>query len=361
MRQLDRYLLRSLCVGFIAAAALLLPLFGTLDLVEELDDLQEGGYRLAQALTVVLFTLPRRAVELGPFIALLGGIAALGQLAVTQELTVMRAAGVSMTRIGLAVLMAGVLLALVLAATDEWVASPLQQKALRIRTLALAMTDDRAGKDHSIWAMKENQVVRIGGLDSSQLPNQIEIFTFEPNHALSQYIQAQRAEVQAGNLWQLHEVTVKRWAGDQETVERLDIMRWQSFVPANRLSEVSLPPESLSFVQLNRYVDFLQRTGQPAGQYQVALWQKLGNPILTLAMILFAVPFTFGQSRSTGLAGKLAVGALVGLLVYMVNQILVNLGILLKLNPLAVGILPAAVLLGAAMLVVARYDRSAHG
>lgn len=359
MRHLDRYLLSSLFVGFAAAAALLLPLFGTLALVEELDDLHEGGYRLTQALTVVLFSLPRRAVELGPFIALLGGIAGLGQLAVTRELTVMRAAGVSIARIGLTVLMAGLLLALALAATDEWVASPLQQQALRIRTLALATTDSRSAKDHSIWARKENQMVRIGGLDSDQSPSQIEIFTFEPNHSLSQYIRAQRGEVRAADLWQLHDVTIKRWAGDEETVEHLDAMPWRSFVPGSRLSEVSLPPESLSFVQLNRYVDFLQRTGQPAGQYLVALWQKLGNPILTLAMILFAVPFTFGQSRSTGLASKLAVGALVGLLVYMVNQILVNLGILLKLDPLAVGVLPASVLLGAAMLVLARYGRSA--
>ncbi|MCQ4319287.1 LPS export ABC transporter permease LptG [Stutzerimonas stutzeri] len=359
MRHLDRYLLSSLFVGFVAAAALLLPLFGTLALVEELDDLHEGGYRLTQAVTVVLFGLPRRAVDLGPFIALLGGIAGLGQLAITQELTVMRAAGISVARIGLAALMAGVLLALALAATDEWVASPLQQKALRIRTLALAITDSRSAKDHSIWAIRENQMVRIGGLNSNQSPNQIEIFRFDPNHALSQYIRAQRGEVQAGDLWQLHDVTIKRWAGDEETVEHLDVMPWQSFVPGSRLSEVSLPPESLSFVQLNRYVDFLQRTGQPAEQYLVALWQKLGNPILTLAMILFAVPFTFGQSRSTGLASKLAVGALVGLLVYMVNQILVNLGILLKLDPLAIGILPASVLLVAALLVVARYSRRA--
>lgn len=360
IKQLDRYLLRNLCVGFIAAAALLLPLFGTLDLVNELDDLEEGGYRLAQALTVVLFTLPRRAVELGPFIALLGGIAALGQLASSQELTVMRAAGLSALRIGLAALLGGVLLAVVLAATDEWVASPLQQKALQIRTLALAMTDSD-NPDHSIWAARDDQVVRIGGLDAAQQPTRIEIFHFTPEHALSQYIWAERADLQSAERWQLHDVTVKRWTDGQQSVEHLDSLTWPSIVSGKRLSEVSLPPESLSARQLRHYVEFLQHSGQSAGQYQVALWQKLGTPLLTLAMILFAVPFTFAHSRSAGLAGKLAVGALVGLLVYMANQILVNLGILLAFAPLAVGLLPSVVLLAAALAVVLRYDRSVHG
>ena len=78
MNVFSRYLIRHLFLGFAAAAGLLLPLFTTFNLINELDDVSPGGYRWTQAVLVVLMTLPRTLVELSPFIALLGGIVGLG-------------------------------------------------------------------------------------------------------------------------------------------------------------------------------------------------------------------------------------------------------------------------------------------
>lgn len=72
MNVFSRYLIRHLFLGFAAAAGLLLPLFTTFNLINELDDVSPGGYRWTQAVLVVLMTLPRTLVELSPFIALLG-------------------------------------------------------------------------------------------------------------------------------------------------------------------------------------------------------------------------------------------------------------------------------------------------
>lgn len=360
MKIVDKYILANVFLGFLAAAALLLPLFSTLDLVGELDDVSEEGYRLAQALQVVMMTVPRRAVELGPFIALLGGIVALGQLSLTQELSVLRAAGISATRIAFTTLMAGLVLALALGAVDEFLASPLQQKALQIRAKAIAMTEKGSSKESSIWARKDGQVARIGGLRQGR-PSQIEIFSFDDQDHLQEYIVAEYADIQPEGVWQLYNVRLKRWVNDEEeSIQQLDQLPWHAILPSTRLDEVSLPPESFSAQQLRRYVLFLQDTGQPATQYEMAFWQKLGVPILTLAMILFSVPFTFGQARSAGLGGKLALGSVVGLLIYVTNQILVNLGLLFKLNALLVGVLPALVMLAIAIVIVCRFDRSSR-
>lgn len=86
MNVFSRYLIRHLFLGFAAAAGLLLPLFTTFNLINELDDVSPGGYRWTQAVLVVLMTLPRTLVELAPFIALLGGIVGLGQLSKTANL-----------------------------------------------------------------------------------------------------------------------------------------------------------------------------------------------------------------------------------------------------------------------------------
>lgn len=93
MNVFSRYLIRHLFLGFAAAAGLLLPLFTTFNLINELDDVSPGGYRWTQAVLVVLMTLPRTLVELSPFIALLGGLSAWGSYRKTVSLPPFAARG----------------------------------------------------------------------------------------------------------------------------------------------------------------------------------------------------------------------------------------------------------------------------
>jgi lipopolysaccharide export system permease protein len=357
MKILDRYITRHVFFGFAAAAALLLPLFTTLDLVGELDDVTPDGYRLSQAIEVVFMTLPRRIVELGPFIALLGGIAALGQLAATRELTVMRATGLSIARIGFTATLAGLALALAWAALDEWVASPLQQNGLELRNEAMSAGAQASNDQGSVWARQDDQIVRVGNLQHKRLPVNIEIFRFDDNRSLVSYIFAESADIQDAGQWRLNNVQIKQWDQGTETTQQLDHMVWHSIFGGARLGDITLPTESLSVRQLYRYITYLKDSGQPSAQYEMAMWQKLGRPILTLAMILFAIPFAFAQPRSPNMGARLALGALVGLMVYVSNQIIVNLGLLLKMNTLITTLGPALVLLAVAIGMVGYMDR----
>ena len=54
----SRYLIRNVFIGFAAAAGLLIPLFTTFTLINELEDVTPGGYRWQQALLVTVLTLP---------------------------------------------------------------------------------------------------------------------------------------------------------------------------------------------------------------------------------------------------------------------------------------------------------------
>jgi len=358
MRITSLYLIRNVLVGFLAAAALLLPLFTTFDLISELDDVTSGGYRWTQALQVVLMTLPRRAVDLGPFIALLGGITGLGQLAITQELTAMRTAGISIVRIAITTVMAGVMLVLLLGVMDEWVASPLQQRGVQIRNEALAVSGEAASSTGSIWARRGDEVARIGAMSRHNTPVSIEIFQYTTEMRLKSYVFADSAEIRPDGIWLLKNAQIKEWGREDESIRQQDFMVWHSVFSDRRLKELTLPTDSFSIRQLHHYIQFLEGSDQPTAEYEMAMWQKLGRPILTLAMILFAVPFTFVQQRSPGLGGRLAIGAIVGLLIYVSNQIIANLGLLLNANVMLTTLTPSVVLLGIALALIFRFDRA---
>lgn len=314
MNVFSRYLIRHLFLGFAAAAGLLLPLFTTFNLINELDDVNPGGYRWTQAVLVVLMTLPRTLVELSPFIALLGGIVGLGQLSKNSELTAIRSTGFSIFRIALVALVAGILWTVSLGAIDEWVASPLQQQALQIKSTATALGEDDDITGNMLWARRGNEFVTVKSLNEQGQPVGVEIFHYRDDLSLESYIYARSATIEDDKTWILHGVNHKKWLNGKETLEILDNLAWQSTFTSMNLEELSMPGNSFSVRQLNHYINYLQETGQPSSEYRLALWEKLGHPILTLAMILLAVPFTFSAPRSPGMGSRLAVGVIVGLL-----------------------------------------------
>lgn len=353
MNIFNRYLIRNLFLGFAAAAGLLLPLFTTFNLINELDDVNPGGYRWTQAVMVVLMTLPRTFIDLGPFIALIGGIVGLGQLSKSGELTAIRTTGYSIFRIAMVTLCAGLMLTVALGVIDEWVASPMQQRALQIKTRYTR--HDMAG--NILWARRGNEFVTVKSLNEQRQPVGIELFYYRADHSLQRYIYAKTATISDNGTWQLEDVNQKEWANGKETTETKESVAWPSLFVGMSLQELTLPSSSFSVKQLGHYISYLKSTGQPSLEFTLALWQKVGHPLLILAMILLAIPFTFSAPRAPGLGSRLAVGVVVGVLTYVCDQIIVNLGLLYSLNVQMTTLAPPALLLAMALILVFRFDR----
>ncbi|MEO3992064.1 LPS export ABC transporter permease LptG [Pseudocitrobacter cyperus] len=357
MNIFSRYLIRYLFTGFAAAAGLLLPLFTTFNLINELDDVSPGGYHWTQALLVVLMTLPRCFIDLGPFIALLGGIVGLGLLSKNSELTAIRSTGFSVFRIAMVALTAGIVWAASLGAIDEWLASPLQQRALQIRNVAMATENGVDISGNILWARRDNTFMTVKSLNEQGQPTGVEIFHYRDDLSLEFYIYARKATIVEGDKWLLQEVNKKQWLNGKESTEIKDVLPWDAFFTRMSLDVLSLPANTFSVGQLNHYIAYLQQTRQPSLEYHLALWQKLGRPILTLAMILLAVPFAFVAPRSSALGSRLAVGGIVGLLLYISYQIVVNLGLLFALSAPFIALTLPTLCVIVALMLIWRYDK----
>ena len=110
MNLLDRYVIRAMLGGVFVVMAVLLTLFALFLFANQQDDIGIGTYTALDAFWFVLLNIPQQIYELLPIGVLIGTLLGLGQLARGSELTVMRAAGVSVWRIAGSVAMAGLLL-----------------------------------------------------------------------------------------------------------------------------------------------------------------------------------------------------------------------------------------------------------
>ena len=110
---IDRYIAITLCKAWFVVLIVLLAIFGLVAFVGEMERIN-WDYQLPEVLRFMALTLPQRALDLAPAITLLGTLLGLASLARHSELVVLRAAGMGLKRIVVAIAIPTVALMLVL-------------------------------------------------------------------------------------------------------------------------------------------------------------------------------------------------------------------------------------------------------
>jgi len=334
-----RYIAYQVLIGFAISTAILLPLFSFFDLLDQLDDVGKGTYRAIDAFFYTAMLLPRRFIQIAPFVALLGTVIALGKLAINSELIAFRVAGLSPQRISFAPLGMGVLLLMTVAILEQFAAPQLQQKAITYRAIALEQSAE-LGRNLGIWTRNEHNILRIGQIVNNKRAADIELLQLDADGFIVTHTLAEFADIVEEDIWELSNTIVRTFQdGGRISVNRMDVVRWPSFVDPEDIATLTKPPESLSPLELYRHVEFLRSTGQDADSYALALWRKAGSALMTIAMLLLSIPFVFGSIRS-GLSNKLIFATLIGMGVYLLDQIIANAGLILNLNPALVALGP---------------------
>ena len=344
MALVDRYIEVTTFKASVLVAAGLTALFSLLEFVEQLASVGQGHYHVADALIYVLLTAPYRLLQVAPASTLLGSLLALGFLDKNLELTAMRGLGVSEHRImgRIAVIAAPILLALFLLA--EFVIPTAQRLAQELRSSALtSLTALRS--DNSFWAHGADQYLNVQHFESGNVPRDIDIYAFSHDGELTDFIHADRADIRPDGNWQLIGVIRKRVEASRFQTEHLASLSWRSFITAKQTQLLLLPPESMPPVALFRYIQALRRHHQQATRYEEELWSKLSAPFSIIAMIMIAAPFAFTPPRGKNIGRQVSIGAAIGIVFSLFQQILSQLDLLLDLNPAATALAPSLLLI----------------
>lgn len=352
MRILDRYIGRSVAVSVMLVMLVLLALYVFTSFPGEYANVGRGSYTTWNALEYILSQLPRRIYDFFPLSALLGTMIGLGSLASRSELVTVRAAGVSLTRIVLAVMKTGLLLMIVAVFIGEVVAPPVDQyvKMRRIKQLSEQIT---LNTSYGLWARDGTTFINVRRVESTGRLVGINLYQFDGHHRLQVQTHADSARYQ-GKAWLLHNVRRSIITDAGVRREHLSQLTWQTLLNPELIGVVSVSPQVLPFWDLYTYVQYLHRNGLDASRYELALWQKAVAPLTIAAMVLLAIPFVFGSLRSVGMGARILVGFLLGVGFYMLNQIAGHAGLVYHLPPVVSATAPTLLALGFALYLLRR-------
>lgn len=348
---LDRYLGGAVIRGALLALLVLASLSAFFTLLAELGDLR-NDYDLAKAALYVLLTLPRRVYEMFPTAVLLGGLMSLGALAANSELMVMRAAGVSVTRITLAVLQGGLVLAVIAALLGEVVAPPGEKYAQAMRSAAQTGYITLQS-DNGFWARDGDHFVQIRRVLPGAQLRDVTIYQLDDQLRVRNVTHATSGSY-VDDGWRLENVRQSQIGADGVTTRRLESMQWRSLLRPGLLEVLAVKPEDLAASALTRYIAYLEENNLSSERYRLAFWVKVVTPFSALVMLLIAIPFVFGSLRSAHAGTRLLVGVLLGMGFYLANQALNQVGLVYGLPPLLSALTPTVVFAVGGLYAVAR-------
>jgi lipopolysaccharide export system permease protein len=340
MVKLDRYIGSSVFIAIMAVLGIILGLASLFAFIDEMGAVS-STYTLLDAGRFVLLTAPRRVYDMLPMAALIGCLIGLGSLASSSELTIMRAAGVSIARIVWAVMKPMLVLMLAGVLVGEYVAPAGEARAQAERSLAQGSGDAQSSK-YGLWHREGDEYIHINTVQPGGLLYGVTRYQFDDQRHMRSASFAKKALYDTDH-WNLSEVTTTLFHGDSTEVVTAPQERWDVSLTPQLLSTVIMEPETLSISGLWNYIHYLADQGLNNGRYWLAFWTKVLQPLVTGALVLMAISFIFGPLRSVTLGQRVFTGVLVGFTFRIFQDLLGPSSLVFGFPPLLAVVIPASV------------------
>lgn len=341
MKLIDKYLLRT----FLAPLAYCLLAFGMVyviyDLFDNLGDFVEGKTPLLQVLQYYLVLMPSVLTRIVPICLLLAALYALSSLTKNNEITAMRASGISISRLIRPFLLVGLFASLAVAAVHESIGP-------RASYWCYNFVKEQKKADPDAVYVKNQLAIKNQGERRIWLINEFDIRTYDMRGIeLTQQredlsdewkIRAKEARWLDGRWW-LKDVIEQRYDVESNPLgpPRFLLNREMSDLtedPVFFLNDIK-DPEFLSSAEIVRYLETHQQRDPAAlTRIRVDLHYRLAEPWTCLVVTLLGIPFGIQTGRRGAFLG---VALSIGL--FFTYYVVIHLGLSLGKN----GMVPAIV------------------
>jgi len=353
MSILTRYIFKTLSFGLLMAVLLLLAIDVLFSLIKELNDIT-SVYTLGSVIFYVMLSIPSKIYELFPVSVVVAVVVSLGALASGSELVVMLASGVSKLKIAMLTLFSVSVWLVLVVLMGEYVGPAGDQMAQQFRNEQVSQGKATSAA-RAIWLrdgeviFRTNHMKKNSDNDSYEL---IDVTVFKLQDKKLVQVSEAKSAIFADQKWTLSDLKVSVFGEQGVSTKQLDQQQWASRIDPEILNISTTRPKYLSIRDIKKYRQFNAETGSLQSSYQIAQWSKMAFPLLVLTTALSGVMVLFGQIRSGGFAQRLVIGIVIGIVVYLINKTLLNVGEVYHVNPFVVTVLPALLLFTLLLLIL---------
>lgn len=315
---LDDYVLRDFLVYLAMILATFLMLLLVFTLFELLGDILRNQVSPLIVGAYLLNVAPYFLYNMAPLSILLAVLITFGLMQRSNEITAVKATGISIYRIVVPVLLVSALLAAGLFFFDQLYLPYANKRQDALRNQIRGKPAQTYLNPDRKWIFGQHSTIyyyQLFDSDRAQFGN-LAVFQFDPRtFQLSRRIYAERAHwAEALNRWVCEQGWERLLRGSAiEKYRTFDVSTFPALSepPTYFKKEVKQSSE-MSYEELQRYIHDLQQSGFDVVRLRVQLQKKFAFPIITLVMAVLAIPFSLSAGKRGAIAGvAVAVGVAV--------------------------------------------------
>ena len=329
MRLLSRYILNEFLKIFFLILVIMISLFLVIHFFETIDEFIIQHSTVADCVKYFIFKIPWITFWMVPPSVLLSTVIVTSIFSRNNELTAMKACGISLIRMFIPVLATALVLTLFTIIFNEYIIPFTTEKANHILYVKVRkqvpkgiFKRDRIwfhSGDGSIWN------IQLFDPDTNTLKG-VSIYRYSEGMMIRERIDATLVTWIDGK-WHFSDGVIRTFYKDgtfsTDYFKEKDIKLRGT---PEDLKEVQKRPEEMSLREIYRYVKKIRREGFDDTRYTVDMHQKLSYPFISLVMTLIGIPLSLRSSRSGGMTFCIGLSIVIGFSFYFIFSMGISLG-----------------------------------
>ncbi|HYN04374.1 MAG TPA: LptF/LptG family permease, partial [Vicinamibacteria bacterium] len=326
---LDRYIAASWAGNVVLVLVAFMSIFFLGEFMDLIDDIQQHSVKGKVLLRYYAFHVWWIGFTVAPVAVLIGVLVTLGLLARHNEITAMKAGGISVYRAAGPVLGMGLLASLLLYGMQEWMlpvtnkAAALEFNVIKGRPAQASDQFDRRwvlASDERFYNFDyivERSAPRASGVAEPATGGEFSVYGFSiydvdpKTWELRERLFASRAAWNNPTRTYELERGWRRTTGERSSfrpfaAERVRVIGRDpggEIEPPSYFRREEKPSDTMGFAELTAYIKSLETRGFDVAKLRVQLHRKLAFPLVGFIMTLLAVPFSFIVARRGALYG----------------------------------------------------------
>jgi len=361
MRLLDRYIIWEYVKIFLIITMAFSVLFLVIDISDRMPRLLRKGATMQDMFSYFMLRLPYLFTLTSPVVVLLSGLFLMDALSKYSESIAIRAAGISIFRMVLPLLLFGLFFSGVVMIFSELVLPKAEEMRHVIYTekIKKMKVEDKKLRSHIHYIGSDNNLYYIDFFDGYRNTlKTIDITTFDGDAGrIQRKITANSASWSDSN-WVFENCHIRSFHPDG----RSDV----TYFPTTTIEEVDVTPidfiksakkpMQMNYYELRDYINRLKKIGENYRSELVELYLKISFPFANFIIMLFSIPLVSASTRSKGRGIIFGLGLLVCFLYLSVLRICQSLGHNGVLSPALAAWMPNLIFLAVGSLFVAKAE-----
>lgn len=329
MKIIDKYILQEFSKLFVLITITFIILYLIVDFFAKARMFFSNIATAEQMVSYFIYSIPMIVSLTLPSAILLSTLMTYGSFSKYNEITAMKANGISLYRISLPALAFSALIAVILFFFSELITPASIQKTENIIKIEIQKRQTLGSfKQNELWYRSQDAIYnfKLFNATNNTLHGVTINYLNSDDFTLKMRIDAKRAKWK-NDQWIFYDLLTTVFDKSNKP-----ILNWDKekviFLPEkpDDFKMIQKDAENMGFFELRKYTKKIQSEGYDTTRYRADLYGKIAFPFVTIILVFIGVFFSLRSERSGGIMQSVGIGIFIGFSYFIIHAYGISLG-----------------------------------